>query len=91
MDSLTEKLGVLPGKQQNDSFGLGENGWCDKPRILKYMYSCGSQDHGSKDSLGRNLIHDRGTCTCTRHLHTNLTLIQPASELLELLGPVANK
>ena len=41
MDSLTGKLGVLPGKQQKDSFGLGENGWCDKPRILKYMYSCG--------------------------------------------------
>ena len=36
MDSLTGKLGVLPGKQQNDSFGLGENGWCDKHRILKY-------------------------------------------------------
>ena len=51
MDSITGKLGVLPGKQQKDSFSLGENSWCDKPRILKYMYSCGGQGHGSKDSI----------------------------------------
>ena len=46
---LNWKTGVFPAKQQKDIFSLGENVWCDKPRILKYMYSCG--DHGSKDSI----------------------------------------
>ena len=31
MDSLTGKLGFLPGNQQKDSFGFGENGRCSPP------------------------------------------------------------